>query len=212
MAVSIEDKIELFRNIIFKDIEESTSEKKLRATETLEQERNRLLKEVEAKKNLIIEEAVKKAEKEKQQLIAKAKSQVYHHILEEKQKFISEIIELLVQKARSFTSEEGYKDYLSNSLDKAAAVFEDSASVMLYFSKRDMEALGEFINQKISSGGLKDRYQLQETEKNILGGFYAEDSKQEMQVDYTLRSLIEESRELIGSNISRRLNEVQGNE
>jgi len=209
LTVSVEDKIELFRNIIFKDIEESTSVNKVKAVESFEQEKSRLLAEVEAKRNHIIAEAKKKAEKEKQQLIAKTKAQVYHQILDKRQQFIHEIIELLVQEAKSFIAEEGYKEYLSKSLDKAGAAFEVSASLKLYFTKRDLDVLGEFINQRISSGELKGRCLLQETGGNILGGFYAEDSKQEMQVDYTLKSLIEENRELIGNSINRRLDGVQ---
>ncbi|HOM43576.1 MAG TPA: V-type ATP synthase subunit E family protein, partial [Bacillota bacterium] len=105
-------------------------------------------------------------------------------------------------------SEEGYKEYLAASLKKAAVVFENAASVQFAFTKRDLRTLKEFIEQEIASGVLKDRCQFKESEKNIIGGFYAEDEKREIQVDYTLRSLIEENRELIGSNISRRLDEV----
>jgi vacuolar-type H+-ATPase subunit E/Vma4 len=211
LTVSVEDKIELFRNIIFKNIEESGSVEKLRVKENFEQEKNKLLKEVEAEKKQIVEGARKKAEKEKQQLIAKAKSQAYHHMLEKRQQFIHEITGILIQKAKSFVSEEGYKEYLSKRLDKTAAIFYDSVSVQLYFTKRDLKVLGEFINQRISSGELKGRFILKETGDSILGGFYAEDDKQEMQVDYTLKSLIQENRELIGSSISHRLDEVQGN-
>lgn len=211
MTVSVEDKIELFRNIIFKDIEESTSEKQHSATENFEQEKTRLLQEVEAKRNRIIEETEKRAEKEKQQLIAKVKSQMYHKLLDKRQQFVNEIIQLLVQEANNFVSEEGYKEYLSKSIVKAAVIFENFDSVMLYFTKRDLEALREFISQRITSGELKGRCQLKEAAEGIIGGFYAEDESKEIQVDYTLKSLIEENRELIGNSISRRLDEVQGN-
>lgn len=211
MTVSVEDKIELFSKMIFKDIEELSSEKRLKAAESFELEKNRLLEEVEAKKKAIIEEAEKRAEKDRKQLIAKAKSQVYHQLLDRRQQLISEIIELLVQEAKSFVSEEDYKGYLSRSLIKAAAVFEKSDSLQLYFTKRDLEVLREFISQQISLGELKGRCMLQEAGQNIIGGFYAEDDKREMQVDYTLKSLIEENRELIGSSVSHRLDEVQDN-
>ena len=211
MSVSVEDKIELFKNIIFKDIEESAYEKRHKAAEDFKQNKGRLLQEVELRKNQIMQEAEKKAEKEKQQLIAKTKSQAHHRLLEKRQQFINEVTELLIRKANSFVSEEGYKEYLAASLKKAAVVFENAASVQFTFTKRDLGTLKEFIEGEIASGELKDRCQLKESEKNIIGGFYAEDGKREIQVDYTLRSLIEENRELIGSNISRRLDEVQGN-
>jgi len=211
LTVSLEDKIELFRNTIFKDIEESASLKQHRAKESFEQEKSRLLQEVEVKKNHIICEAEKKAERERQQLIAKEKSQGYHKLLDKRQQFVNEVLELLVQEAKNFVSEEGYKEYLSKNLVKAADIFENSGLVQLYFTKRDLEALGELISQSAASGELKGRYRLKEAAESIIGGFYAEDENQEIQVDYTLKSLIEENRELIGNNISRRLDEVQHN-
>lgn len=210
MSVSVEDKIELFRNIIYREIEESVSEKELKAREGFEREKSKLLAEVEDKRKNMIEEAVRKAEKEKQQIIAKANSQVYRQMLDRKQKFIRELAELLMQNAVSFTAEEGYREYLSKCLDRAADALGDSEQVRLYFAKRDMDTLGEFINQKVSAGRLKGKVVLQEAAHNILGGFYAEDGKQEMQVDYTFKSLIEENHELIGRYISRSFDEVQG--
>jgi vacuolar-type H+-ATPase subunit E/Vma4 len=114
-----------------------------------------------------------------------------------------------MQKASRFVAEEEYKGYLSKSLDKAGVIFEDSASVQLYFTKRDLEAFGEFIGTSISTGKLKGKCLLKEAEQNIIGGFYAEDGNEEMQVDYTLKSLIVENHELIGSYISRKFDEVQ---
>lgn len=208
--MSVEDKIELFRNIIYREIEESVSEKEQKTREDFEKEKSKLLAEVEDKRKNIIEEAVKKAEKEKQQIIAKANSQVYHHMLDRKQQFIRELIELLRQNAVSFTAEEGYREYLSKCLDRAADALGDSDSVRLYFTKRDLEGLEGFINQKVSAGRLKGKVILQEAVQNILGGFYAEDGKQEVQVDYTFKSLVEENHELIGRYISRSFDEVQG--
>ena len=208
MSVSVEDKIELFRNIIFKDIEETAYDIRHKAAEGFNQNKDRLLQEVEIRKNQIMQEAEKKAEKEKQQLIAKTKSQGQHRLLEKRQQSINEITEMLIRKADSFVSEEGYKEYLAASLKKAAVDFENAASVQFAFTKRDLRTLKGFIEQEIASGELKDRCQLRESEKNIIGSFYAEDEKREIQADYTLRSLIEENRELIGSSISRRLDEV----
>lgn len=211
MSVSIEDKIELFSKMIFKDIEELYTEKQLKAEEDFEKEKNTLLEDVEAKRKAVLEEAEKKAEKDKKQFLAKAKSQVYHQLLEIRQQFINEIIELLYQEAGGFVSGEGYKEYLAKSFDRAAVAFEKSDSVLLYFTKRDLEALGQFINEQTAVGELKGRCRLLETGQNIIGGFYAEDGKHEIQVNYTLKSLIDENREFIGSNISGRLDEVRDN-
>lgn len=211
MGVSVEDKIELFRNVIIKEIEEAVNENRLKADESFEQEKSRLLAEVQVKRDLMVKEAAKKAEKEKQQLIAKARSKAYHSLLDSKQQFIGELVERLKEKASSYTGEEAYKDYLGKSLDKAVRIFEDSRSVQLYFTKKDLENLSGFIEKRLSEGSLKGKFNLKEAGSGILGGFYAEDGEGKIQVDYTLGSLIKENQELVGNYISRRFDEVQGN-
>ena len=68
-----------------------------------------------------------------------------------------------------------------------------------------METLGSFINSSIASIRGEGTYTVKEAEPGIIGGFLMEDEDKLIQVNYTLQSLIEENRELIGSNISRRL-------
>ena len=94
----------------------------------------------------------------------------------------------MIQKAKSFVSQEGYKEYLSANLKKAAVAFKNSDSVQFSFTKRDLETLKEFIKQEIDSGELKGRWRFKESERDIIGGFYAEDGRREIRADYTLRS------------------------
>ncbi|MGE5632740.1 MAG: V-type ATP synthase subunit E family protein [Caulobacteraceae bacterium] len=208
MSVSIEDKIELFRKMIFSDIESNSSDKKQKLSEKFEEEKNELLKEAEQKKNTIVEEAAKKAEKEKKQLISKVQAEQYHRVLSQRQEFISGMIELLKAEAINFTNSDSYRKYVADNLRKATDFMKQSQTIHYFFTKKDLERYGEFINDTITKLRGKDKYALEEAGKSIIGGFYAEDDKQLMQVDYTLRSLIEENRELIGSNISHRLDEV----
>ncbi len=211
MTVSVKDKIELFRSIIFRDIEESASKKKERAAKSFEQEKSRIAHEAEAEKISAEKKAEKKAEKGKQQLAAKAKMRSYRDILANRQRYIDQIMGLLVERAEKFVFEEGYKEYLLENLRKTSDIFENAESVELSFSRRDLEDLGEFIGQYVTSQKTGEKYRTKEAVNNVIGGFYAEDSKGGVLIDCTLRSLIEENREMIGSSISRRLNEVYGN-
>jgi len=211
MTVSIEDKINLFKRVIFKEIEETAAQKKLKSMESFEREKRRLLVEVEAEKSCIMEEAVKKADKEKQRLVSRTESEIHRQMLEKKQQYIREITELLMEEAKSFTAGKDYEDYLSRCIEKARTAFEGSSSVSFYFTKRDLQVLTGHINQFLENSGFSGRCRIMMTERNILGGFYAEDDKGEVQVDYTLRTLIEENHELIGSYVLQRLEEVQNN-
>jgi V/A-type H+-transporting ATPase subunit E len=211
LSVTIDDKIQLFSKMIYTNIEEQSAEKRLKAEESFQQEKQRLMEQVEAKRKAIIEEAEKRAERDRKQIIAKANSRAYHQLLETRQSFINEITELLVQEAKAFTSSEGYRRYLSKCFEKAAAAFSGTDLLRLHFTKTDIEALGQFIGQQAAAAGFGSKFELAEAGVSIIGGFYAEDVKHGMQADYTLRALIEENREYIGNYITRRLDEVQGN-
>lgn len=208
MSVSIEDKIELFRKMIFSDIENNSSDMKQKLAENFEVEKRKLQKEAEQKKQEIIKEAVAKAEKEKKQILSKAHSEQYHRLLSQKQEFVDDMISLLKKEAAGFTRSEGYKTYIADNLAKAAKLTESYGAVSYFFTKEDAERLGNFIKSTIASLKSAGRFEIKEAEPGIIGGFFVEDEAQVMQLDYTLRSLVEENRELIGSSISRKLDEV----
>jgi vacuolar-type H+-ATPase subunit E/Vma4 len=205
MAVSIENKIELFRKIIFSDIENNSSNKKQKLLECFEAEKVRLRKDTEQKKQKIINEEVSKAEKDKKQILAKANAEQYHIVLLKNQEFTEEMIRLVKKEASKYIRSEEYKDYIRDNLIKAEKLMEQSKFAYYYFTKTDMETLGSFINSSIASIRGEGTYTVKEAEPGIIGGFLMEDEDKLIQVNYTLQSLIEENRELIGSNISRRL-------
>jgi len=209
MTVSIEDKIELFRKMIFSEIENSSSDRKQRILERFEAEKKKLQIESEEKRQQIINEAIAKAEKEMKQLISKAQSEQYHRLLNHKQRFVDDMMELLKKRADDFTKSESYKAYLSEHLSHAAELLKEKPMVYFYFTKRDMEYAGDYIRGTIEKLRGNMAYSLREAKPYIIGGFIVEDEKQVMQMDYTLKSLVEENRELIGSVISHRLDEVK---
>lgn len=205
MAVSIENKIELFRKIIFSDIENNSSNKKQKLLECFEAEKVRLRKDTEQKKQKIINEEVSKAEKDKKQILAKANAEQYHIVLLKNQEFTEEMIRLVKKEASKYIRSEEYKDYIRDNLIKAEKLMGQSKFAYYYFTKTDMETLGSFINSSIASIRGEGTYTVKEAEPGIIGGFLMEDEDKLIQVNYTLQSLIEENRELIGSNISLRL-------
>ena len=112
------------------------------------------------------------------------------------------MIRLVKKEASKYIRSEEYKDYIRDNLIKAEKLMEQSKFAYYYFTKTDMETLGSFINSSIASIRGEGTYTVKEAEPGIIGGFLMEDEDKLIQVNYTLQSLIEENRELIGSNIS----------
>lgn len=208
MAVSIEDKIELFRKMIFSDIENHSAEEKEKLLERFEAERDRLRSEAEAKGNRLLSEADKKAEKESQQLFSKVQARQSHRLLEKKQELLAEMVELIRQEAAAFAGSERYGGYLLDTIKKACRELEQAESIRFYITESDMKAYGEQIRSVIGALRPAAGYSLYDAPAGIIGGFLGEDGSKSLQVDYTLRTLIEDSREVIGTALSRRLDEV----
>lgn len=205
MTVSIENKMNLFRKMIFSDIESNSSDKKQKLIEYFEAEKVKLRKETEQKKQEIINNEVSKAEKDKKQILAKTNAEQYHRVLLKNQEFTEEMIRLLKKEASNYVKSQEYKEYIRDNLIKAEKLMGQSKFAYYYFTKTDMETLGSFIDSSIASIRGKGTYTVKEADPGIIGGFLMEDEDKLIQLNYTLQSLIEENRELIGSNISRRL-------
>lgn len=208
MAVSIEDKIELFRKMIFSDIENHSAEEKEKLLERFEAEKDRLRSEAEAKGNLLLSEADKRAEKESQQLFSKVHARQSHRLLEKKQELLEKTVELIRQEAAEFVKSEKYGSYLADTIKKACRELEQAENVRFYMTDSDMKTYGEQIRSAIGSVRSGGGYLLHDAPASIIGGFFGEDGDKSLQVDYTLRTMIEDSREVIGTALSRRLDEV----
>ncbi len=210
MAVSIEDKIELFRKMIFSDIENHSAEEKEKLLERIELEKDRLRAEAEAKGNRLLTEAEKKAEKESRQLLSKVHARQTHRLLEKKQALLEAMVALIRQEAEAFAGSGRYADYLCEKIAKACRELQHAETVRFYLTDADRSTYGDMIRSTIEGVRQAVGYELLEAPSGIIGGFYGEDGERSVQVDYTLRTLIEDSREAVGTALSSRLEEVTG--
>ncbi len=209
MPVTIEDKIELFRKMLFGDIEMSSSVKKESLLADFESKKEQLKKDMELKQAEIIDEAVKKSEKEKQQLLSKVITEEHHKILKKQQEYVEQILQLLKDKTIEYSKSLEYRNvYLSRNIENACKDFEDIDNAVFYFTESDIQQFEDFINTSLLKYRKGKSFEIKQEEADILGGFIVRDKELIMQADYTLVTLIEESRDMIGINISRMFDEV----
>jgi V/A-type H+-transporting ATPase subunit E len=209
VSVTVDEKIENFRKTIFEDIERNSSLKKESLMKDIENKKQLLGEEIELKRTAMLDEATKKSEKEKQQLLAKAYSEEHHKILVKQQEYIEKVVELLKNKAAEYTQSAEYRDnYLSSRIEYACKGFEDVDSVVFYFTQKDIQMFGDSIYSIISSHRKGKAFELKEESDTILGGFIISDKDLMMKADYTLVTLINESRDTIGISISQMFDEV----
>jgi V/A-type H+/Na+-transporting ATPase subunit E len=207
MSVTIEDKIELFSKVIYGSIEEQSSKKRESLTDAHKKELDEICKEIEERKAEIIEAAIAKAEREKVKLIAKANNQHQHILLDKNQQAIQNVMERLQEFASAFTETQDYKGYMKRNIESIIMTLDKSKQITFYCMEKDLQLVGQILEELIDADN-QIKYEIKKTTYNIIGGIIAEDMINLMQLDLTLKTLLDEYKDTVGAAITDKFDEV----
>jgi V/A-type H+-transporting ATPase subunit E len=208
MSVTIEDKIELFSKVIFGNIEAQSSQKRQSIAETQDRELEKYEIEMRKKKKELMETAIAKAEREKTKLIAQAKNQQQHMLVDQKQRTMQKIMERLQALAIEYTSTIEYNEYMKKNIETALKTLDNSKQVTFYVMEKDLQLCANLLEKLIINAGKQVRYEIEKVAHNIIGGVIAEDMEELLELDLTLKALLEEHKDMVGAVVTRRFNEV----
>jgi len=208
MSVTIEDKIELFSKVIFGNIEVQSSKKRESLGDTHKKDLEELSKEAEKRKNEIVEAAITKAERERIKLIAKANNQQQHILLNKKQQAIQNVMERLQELAGTFTETQDYKGYMKKSIESIIVTLDKSKQITFYSMEKDLQLVEQILEEKLIDADNETKYDIKKATNNIIGGVIAEDMVNLIQLDLTLKALIEEHKDTVGAAITHKFDEV----
>jgi V/A-type H+/Na+-transporting ATPase subunit E len=207
MSVTIEDKIELFSKVIYGSIEEQSSKKRESLTDAHKKELDEICKEIEGRKVEIVEAAIAKAEREKVKLIAKANNQHQHILLDKNQQAIQNVMERLQEFASAFTETQDYKGYMKRNIESIIMTLDKSKQITFYCMEKDLQLVGQILEELIDANS-QIKYEIKKTTYNIIGGIIAEDMVNLMQLDLTLKTLLDEYKDPVGAAITDKFDEV----
>lgn len=208
MSVTIEDKIELFSKLIFGNIEAKSSQKKQKLAETQEKELEVFGLQIEKRKKEIMDHTLARADREKIKLTAQARNKQQHMLVNQKQQAMQKVMEKLREFAGAFTNSEEYKVYLENNFLSAIKALNKSNQITFYAMEKDSQLCTQILQKELTQTDKKIKYELKKVPHNIIGGIIAEDTENLLQLDLTLKALIDEHKDEIGAAITRRFNEV----
>jgi len=197
MSNTIEDKISLFTKVISEKIEHEFKEKQKKLIEYNENRIKRIINEYEEEKGKTIEKITKDEQNRKQRIILKTKSDLRLQILRKRQEFMERMEKEIKKRIGSFTHTPEYAIFLKDSLKKVLACFSEDKFVYFQFSKEDMENSQKMILETIQSFREENTYKI-DLDNNLLGGVLAKSEDGQLEVDYTIDTILEESNKLIG--------------
>jgi len=207
MPNSIEDKISLFTKVIVERIELDFQQKKKKLVEYYESRQSTIIKDNEKRKKEAIANATKDAITKKQQMILRARSAMHLEVLKKKQEFIERIIEEVKKKTRTFTGTTEYIEFLKEAIRQVLSRFSDDQFVNFSFSRDDIKNNQKVILSTIKSFRDEDTYKI-EADNSLMGGVFVKSGDGRLEIDFTVNSIMEDSKKLIGEYLSLWLNEV----
>ena len=207
MPNSIEDKISLFTKVIVERIELDFQQKKKKLVEYYESRQSTIIKDNEKRKKEAIASATKDVITKKQQMILRSRSAMHLEVLKKKQEFIERIIEEVKKKTRTFTGTAEYIEFLKEAIKQVLSRFSDDKFVNFSFSRDDIKNNQKVILSTIKSFRDEDTYKI-EADNSLMGGVFVKSGDGRLEIDFTVNSIMEDSKKLIGEYLSSWLNEV----
>ncbi|MEA2021753.1 MAG: V-type ATP synthase subunit E family protein [Candidatus Caldatribacteriota bacterium] len=207
MSNTIEDKISLFTKVIIERIELDFQQKKKKLVEYYESRKYTTIRDNEERKKAVIASAIKKAKTKKQQMILRARSAMHLEVLKKKQGFTERVMKEVKEKAITFTSTAEYIEFLKEAIKQVLSRFSDNQFVNLSFSSDDIKKNQKVILSTMNSFRDKTTYKIKAND-SLIGGVFVKSGDGRLEIDFTVDSIMGDSKKLIGEYLSSWLNEV----
>jgi vacuolar-type H+-ATPase subunit E/Vma4 len=201
--VTVEQKLRSFEEEIMNKIEEEANKKLSSSRSENADFYQKKREEIEKECDRIIQQMKGKSQTERQHILSKAGMDKQSVVLRKRREILDRAFEDIFSMAEEFTGKKEYEDFLLKSIDKSIAEFRDK-NLNLYVRHIDIQNLGQRIDEHLE-GYRSQGYiiNVTSTDEDIIGGCIAENESKKRRADCTLRALLDESKPLIGREVSK---------
>lgn len=206
--ITIEEKLNVFNKLVLGQVQQEFQEK----YDEINRKNNEIIedhkKKLQKKKERIIQDYITKGKNEKNKLISQANINKKRLILTRKQEFIQRVVEGLYEKAQQFCHSNEYQKFLMGILDMLLPKFEGQNGITIYMNKSDMDRFSSIVKEKaISFGFNQENINIEVFNEEIFGGIMVFNEDKTLKMDYSINTIIEENRWLIGQKVYEALQE-----
>lgn len=205
MSTTIEDKITLFTKVLLERIDHEFEEKRKKIIEEYGQQEKQLAEEYRQKRKSALDEAVKDANLKKRQMVSRTASECKLMIIKKQQEFIDRIIEKARERARELLDTPAYEGFLKNAVEQATRRLDEQDEIVYTITRHDMEKFKDEITVTIKQMRQGKAFRLEEGRDEMIGGVFVESGDGHIQINCTIASNIEDSRQFIGQLLAQRL-------
>lgn len=198
--ITIDEKLELFREIVFNELKKDHDARK----ESFDQKYGNLVKEKKAeltrKAEKLLKDNRKEIEKEKTRILSRAKIEEKRLYRNMQKRIFEECMEGLIEYGKKFRDTEEYETTWKRDLRKVLpSVVSDELKV--YCHEKDIRSMKVYFSQEFSNKRIEFIAQ-----DDIIGGFILEDVQEGIRFDLTIQGKILANREKVGQLLMNHLN------
>jgi vacuolar-type H+-ATPase subunit E/Vma4 len=206
-VITVESKLELFNKVVL----EKAKRERAEMLKKLEKEKENLL---EAQKNESIKKAdhflkaiIDEAYEDKKAMLARAKSDLKKQVLNQRQALIDQLAESVLRRFEAFVNEPSYSAYLEGLVDQHKEDLKGFGGFTVVLEGRYFERDKAIVKHALETIDLFAKAYI-ESPETVVGGCIFYNESQDILIDGTLVSLIEEHHREIGQRMYVMLNEV----
>ena len=203
MPTTIEDKIKLFANVIFEKVEKQSEGKLDHARRQTEEQYTEEKERIETIAYQITEDKIKKSESMYTQIISRAHMEARQSLFRKKEELLRQTIKDLEALAREFIKTTEYGDFLRHAVCEAVSGLSGEKQLLFYFTTEDLKSHEALIRKAIADCLFNSDavYTLNQAEGDIIGGCLCCNEQLTKRAVYTMASLLEDRKELIGQMV-----------
>lgn len=207
--VTIEQKLSLFSKLLQQDINNEISGKLALIEEEYKQKQKEHNDAVDKEARLIVDKAIKKAEIKRTEMVSKAKMQAKKQAMTSKDKCVNLCMMHLKERVNEYVQSDAYEKYLFKTIDKMKDLEEIKNQIIIYMTTEDIQRYkGQVIDRLDGMGIESSKIVIEACEMPILGGMIAEIPGENIRMDLSIRTLMEDYRPLIVEKVFEAIEQV----
>ncbi len=209
--ITIEEKLNLFTNMVLDKAKKEYDMEAERLNEEIKEKIAAYTKELNEEKEKLIHDMEKKGKEEKARLISHANISKMKAMHNKKKEILEDVFKALTEKARSYTDSEEYESFFNKAVYKVIDSFSDVQGLMFYVSEKDYHRFSEVIYKAGEENQFQeDSIQINISNEDIIGGLVCTDDKKTYKIDLSIRYIIKNNENYIGTELFNMLKGADG--
>lgn len=208
--ITMEGKLDVFTKLVLEKVQREYEEKKREIEKGNNEAIQKHKLDIEEKSNKIISNMINKGEIQKNRLVSKAKVEKKRVLLSKKEELLGRIIDNIRLKAVQFTYEDNYRAYMEESLAIVLENLKNKKAIILFIRDNDRPKFNKMINNLIKEKNFDTKkVEFESLKDDAIGGVIGVDKEKTIKVDCSIKTKIEDNRNLMGQRLYDVLNSSQ---